>query len=86
MVLSLGHLFCRNKLATVNDESLVGLKFGKFGESQAIHQTKIIQTLCYVIIIINSQCHSPNFPSPNLLRTEFTKLSPRQTFIVYSIH
>jgi len=38
------------------------------------HQTKIIQTLHY-IIIINSQHHLPNFLSPNLLRTEFAKLS-----------
>jgi len=60
---------------TVNDESLEGLKFDEFGESQVIRQTKVIQTLHYIIIIINSQCHSPNFPSPNLLRTEFTKLS-----------
>jgi len=63
------------KHVTVNDESLVGLKFGEFGESRVIRQTKIIQTFRYVIIIINSQHHSPNFPLLNLLRTEFAKLS-----------
>jgi len=49
-----------------------------------IRQTKIIQTLHYVIIIINSQRHLPNLPLPNLLRTEFAKLSSRQTFLPYS--
>jgi len=49
-------------------------KFGEFGKSQAFCQTKIIYTLHYVIIIINS-CHSPDIPLPNLLRTEFAKLS-----------
>jgi len=47
----------------------------KFGESRVICQTKIIQTLYYVTIIINSQRHLPNFPLPSLLRTEFAKLS-----------
>jgi len=63
----------------------VGRKFGEFGESQVIRQTKIIQTLHYVIIIINLQHHLSNFHSPNLLRTEFAKLSSCQTFLLYGI-
>jgi len=59
---------------------VAGRKFSEFGKSQAIHQTKIIQTLHYIIIIINSQCCSPNLPLPNLLRTEFAKLS------CYTVH
>jgi len=67
---------------TVNNERLVKLKFGEFGKSQAIRQTKIIQTLHYVIIIINSQCHSPN-----LLRTEFAELSTKLlSFTVNILH
>jgi len=65
---------------SISLKNLAGKKFGEFGESLAIGQTKIIQTLHYVIIIINSQHHLPNFPSLNLLRTEFTKLSSYQTF------
>jgi len=65
----------------------VGRKFGKFGKSQAIHQTKIIQTLHYIIIIINLQfnfqCRSPNFPLPNLLRITFAKLSCYMVFTSY---
>jgi len=35
----------------------------------------------YMVIIINSQRYLPNFPSLNLLRTEFTELS----FLLYDI-
>jgi len=35
---------------TVLQESLAGRKFGEFGESQVIHQTKIIQTLQLLLI------------------------------------
>jgi len=58
---------------------------GKFGKSWAIRQTKIIQTLHYVVITINSQRHSPNFPSPNLLRNEFAKFSSCQIFLLYGM-
>jgi len=62
----------------------VGRKFVEFGESQVIRQTKISQTLHYVIIIINSQHHLPNFPLSNLLKTEFAKLFSCTTFLLYS--
>jgi len=44
---------------------LAGRKFGKFGESQVIRQTKIIQISTYSYNLLAESIHSPNFFSPN---------------------
>jgi len=40
-------------------------KFGKFGESQAICQTKTIQIFTYNYNLLAKSIHSPNFFLPN---------------------
>jgi len=44
---------------------LAGRKFGEFGKSQAIHQTKIIQISTYNYNLLAESIHSPNFFLPN---------------------
>jgi len=62
-------------------ESLAGRKFG---ELRAIFQTKTIQISTYNYnLLADESIHSPNLFSPNLLRTEFTKLYAHQTFLLY---
>jgi len=53
-------------------------RFTKLKSSKLLH---------YTIIIINSQRCSPNFPLPNLLRTEFAKTFRNSTKLsCYMIH
>jgi len=39
-------------------------KFGEFGKSSVIHQTKIIQFSTYNYNLLAESIHSPNFFSP----------------------
>ena len=59
-------------------------KFGEFGESPVIRQTKTIQIFTYNYYLMAESIHSPNFSSPNAHNSEFTKLSRCQTFLLYS--
>ena len=51
-------------------------KFGEFGESSVICQTKTIQIFTYNYYLMAESIHSPNFSSPNVHNIEFAKLSP----------
>jgi len=46
---------------TVKQESLAGKKFGEFGESRAIRQTKTIQIPTYNYNLLAEFIHSPKF-------------------------
>ena len=50
-------------------------KFGEFGESSMIRQTKTIQIFTYNYYLMAESIHSPNFSSPNAHNSEI-----RQTF------
>jgi len=60
-------------------------KFGKFGESFMIRQTKAIQTSIYNYNLLAESIHSPNFFCQMLETSKFTKLYPSQTFPLYGI-
>ena len=66
-------------------ESLMVEKFGEFGESSVIRQTKAIQIFTYNYYLMAESIHSPNFSSPNAHNSEFAKLSRHQTFPLYGI-
>ena len=51
-------------------------KFGEFGESSVICQTKTIQIFTYNYYLMAESIHSPNFSSPNVHNSEI-----RQTFL-----
>ena len=52
-------------------------KFGEFGESSVIHQTKTIQIFTYNYYLMAESIHSPNFSSPNAHNSEICQtLSP----------
>jgi len=59
-------------------------KFGEFGESSVIRQTKAIQISIYNYNLLAESIHSPNFFRKMLKTSKFAKLSPRQTFPLYS--
>jgi len=59
-------------------------KFGKFGESSVIRQTKTIQISTYNYNLLAESIHSPNFFCQMLKMSKFTKLFHRQTFPLYS--
>jgi len=71
--------FQRFNVAKFTNWYRIAGKFGKFDESQAICQTKTIQISTYNYNLLAESIHSPN-----LLRTEFTKLYTHQTFLLYS--
>ena len=56
-------------------------KFGEFGESSVIRQTKTIQIFTYNYYLMAESIHSPNFASPNAHNSEI-----RQTFPLYGIN
>ena len=68
-------------------ESLAGRNFCKFGESSAIPQTKTIQISSY--IITNNRLADlfirQTFFCQTLENCKFTKHSPCQAFLLYSI-
>jgi len=64
---------------------LAGRKFGKFGESSVIRQTKTIQISTYDYNLLAESIHFPNFFCQMLKTSKFTKLYPHQTFPLYSI-
>jgi len=64
--------------------SLVG-KFGEFGKSSLIPQTKTIQISTYNYNLLAESIHLPNFFCQILKMSKFAKLSPHQTFPLYSI-
>jgi len=59
---------------------LAGRKFGEFGKSFMIRQTKTIQISTYNHNLLAEAIHSPNFFSPNVQN----KLI-RQTFLLYGM-
>jgi len=63
---------------------LAGRKFGKFGESSMIHQTKTIQISTYNYNLLAETIDLPNFFPQMLKPSKFAKLSLRQTFPPYS--
>jgi len=60
-------------------------KFGKFGESRAICQTKIIQISTYNYNLLAESIHSPNFFCQMFKTSKFAKLYSHQAFLLYSI-
>jgi len=58
----------------------VGRKFGEFGESPVIRQTKTIQISTYNYNLLAESIHSPNFFCQMLKTGKFTKLFHCQTF------
>ena len=54
---------------------IAGEKFGKFGESSVIRQTKTIQISTYNYYLMAESIHSPNLSLPNAHNSEFAKLS-----------
>ncbi len=56
-------------------------KFGEFGESSVIHQTKTIQIFTYNYYLMAESIYSPNFSSPNAHNSEIC-----QTFPLYDIN
>jgi len=61
----------------------VGRKFGEFGKSLAIHQTKTIQISTYNYNLLAESIHSPNFFCQMLKTSKFAKLYAHQTFLLY---
>jgi len=62
---------------------LAGIKFGEFGKSQAIHQTKTIQIFTYNYKLLAESIHLPNLFVKMLKTSKFTKLYTHQTFLLY---
>jgi len=62
-----------------------GRKFGKFGESSLICQTKIIQISTYYIYSLLAEFIIHQTFCQVLKTSKFTQLLPRQTFPLYSI-
>jgi len=58
-------------------------KFGEFGKSSMIRQTKPIQTSTYNYNLLAESIHSPNFFCQMLKTRKFAKLYPCQTFPLY---
>jgi len=63
---------------------LAGRKFGEFGESSVIHQTKAIQISTYNYNLLIESIHLPNFFCQMPEMSKFAKLYPSQTFPLYS--
>jgi len=63
--------------------SLAGRKFGEFGKSSMIRQTKTIQISTYNYNLLAEYIHSPNFFCQMRETSEFTKLYIHQTFPLY---
>jgi len=63
----------------------MGRKFGEFGESSLIRQTRTIQISTYSYNLLAEAIHSPNFFGQMLKTSKFTKLSSHQTFPLYGI-
>jgi len=59
---------------------LAGRKFGEFGKSSMICQTKTIQISTYNYNLLAESIHSPNFFRQMVKTSKFAKLSHRQTF------
>jgi len=57
-------------------------KFGKFGKSSVIRQTKTIQISTYKYNLLAESIHLPNFFCQMLKMSKFTKLSH---YVVYTI-
>ena len=58
-------------------------KFGEFGESSAIHQTKTIQTSTDIVILITLLLNlfiCQTFPRQTFKKSKFAKVSLCQTF------
>jgi len=62
---------------------LTGRKFGEFGESSVIRQTKTTQISTYNYNLLAESIHSPNFFRQMLETSKFAKLYPCQTFPLY---
>jgi len=62
---------------------LAGKKFGEFGESFVICQTKTNQISTYNYKLLAESIHSPNFFCQMLEMSKFAKLYPCQTFPLY---
>jgi len=70
---------------TLHTYILYSRKVGEFGKSSLICQTKIIQISTYNYNLLTESIHSPNIFCQMLKTTKFPKLSPCQTFLLYSI-
>jgi len=64
----------------------VGRKFGKFGKSFLIRQTKTIQISTYNNNLLAESIHSPNFFCQMLETGKFAKLYSHQTFPLYGTY
>jgi len=65
---------------------LAGRKFGEFGESSMIRQTKTIQISTYNYNLLAESIHSANFFCQMFKMSKFTKFLPCQTFPLYGIN
>ena len=73
-------------LYTVQRESLVGGKFGEFGKLSMIHQTKPSKLVLTINNLLADLLICQTFFCQRLEQSQFTKLSPRQTFPLYGMY
>jgi len=64
---------------------LAGRRFGEFGESSMIRQTKTIRISTYNYNLLAESIHLPNFFCQILKTSKFAKPFTHQTFPLYGI-